>query len=213
MTDVLHCKVNFFQARRRNARRRRRSESLVRTLLADWVEMVRRPRLWGVRGTDDEREYPCDGLLRRADDTYVRACSVEAPPSRLFRWLCQLRVAPYSYDWIDNLGRPSSPRLTEGLENLAVGQRFMTIFGLAAFEVDRHVTLVLIPFAARLFGDIALTYAVEPRGTGARFIARLRIRYPRGPVGWLLRRVLPLADAIMMRKQMLNLKALAEGVR
>jgi hypothetical protein len=40
----------------------------------------------------------------------------------------------------DNLGRRSPRELTPGLDQLQVGQRIMTIFHLASFEPDRHLS-------------------------------------------------------------------------
>ena len=131
----------------------------------------------------------------------------------MYRWLCQLRVAPYSYDWIDNRGRRSPRRLTPGLEALAVGQRAMTIFEIAAFEWGRHLTLATPEGGRgeRLFGRTWVTYRVVPCGEGAsRLLAKLRVAPPPGLHGWLVAHLLPLGDLVMMRKQLLTLARLAE---
>ena len=100
-------------------------------------------REWG--STADERKLPlpCDEILPDANARYHRAVDVQAQPAVVFRWLCQLRRAPYSYDWIDNLGRRSPQQLTPGLEALEIGQPFMQIFALQHFEPDRSISLRL----------------------------------------------------------------------
>ncbi len=153
---------------------------------------------------------PCDRWVEAPSDVLHRAIDVDAPAAVVFRWLCQLRVAPYSYDWIDNFGRRSPRALTPGLERLALGQRFMTIFELVQFEEGRHVTLVLRR-GRWAFGELAVTYAVLTRADAAsRLLARLVTRAPRGVVGLAGRCVLPWADLLMMRKQLSTLRRLAE---
>jgi hypothetical protein len=140
--------------------------------------------------------------------------TVHAPPAVTFRWLCQLRAAPYSYDRIDNWGRRSPRQLIPGLENLAIGQTVCTIFDLVDFEQDRHLTIRIKPgsSAEKVFGDAAITYLVVPSSDRiCRLLAKLRVRYPRGPYGWLLRAALPAGDLVMMRRQLLTLKAMAEA--
>src|SRR5262249_19907834 len=139
---------------------------------------------WGSTTDERTRPFPCDRHLPGAE-AYFRALDVAAPPAVVFRWLCQLKVAPYSYDWIDNGGRTRPRRLTPGLGELAVGQRFMSFFELVDFEPDRQLTLCArTPAAAALFGDIAVSYVVVPRGHGAsRIVVKLLCRYGPGSVG------------------------------
>jgi hypothetical protein len=163
---------------------------------------------WGSTAREREMPLPCDAHLRAPDAVLHRAISVDAPPERVFRWLCQLRAAPYSYDLIDNWGRRSPQELTPGLDDLAVGQRVMTLFDLVDFERDRHITLVLRRGGWAL-GGAAVTYAVVPAGPDrCRLVVRIASR--RGGGAKPLARVLPWLDLFMMRRQLLNLKRLSE---
>lgn len=138
---------------------------------------------------------------------------MDAPPRVVFRWLTQLKVAPYSYDWIDNFGRRSPRTLVPGVEKLARGQKVMTIFELAEFEEERHLTLVMAaPWAASLFGRTALSYVALPTSeTRCRLVVKMLVRYPdKPPLSW-MRWLLPWGDLLMMRKQLLTLKKLAES--
>jgi hypothetical protein len=172
-------------------------------------------RTWGSLPAERRADYPCDAFLPDPDDVLFRGVAVDAGAAIVFRWLCQLKVAPYSYDWIDNWGRRSPPELTAGAEELVVGQSIMRIFTLAAFEAGRHVTFVLTDEgAARLFGGIAGTYSVAPDGaTRSRLVVKLLVRHPKRWPGTWIRPFLPAGDLVMMRKQLLNLKRLAEGGR
>jgi len=173
-------------------------------------------RHWGTAAAERALPFPCDRYVARPDAAYFRGVTVHARPAALFRWLCQMRVAPYSYDWIDNRGRRSPRTLTPGMERLAIGQSMMRIFTLVEFAQDRHLTLRIKhgTGAFRLFGDVALTYLIEPDGPDrCRLLVKIVVCYPRGPAGQLMRWGLPWGDFVMMRRQLLNLKALAESGR
>jgi hypothetical protein len=122
---------------------------------------------------------------------------MDAPPPIVFAWLCQLRIAPYSYDFVDNLGRRSPRTRNPDLVHLEVGQRFMALFELQSFVDSEQITL--------RSNGAAVTYAVQPEGAGSRLHVRVWFAGPR-----LVARVVALADLAMMRKQQLTLKSLAE---
>lgn len=152
---------------------------------------------WGATRAEREAPLPCDELLPRARTRCDRAIWVDAPPAVLFRRLCQLKVAPYSYDVIDNLGRRSPRELTPGADRLEVGQGFMRVFSLASFAPDEHVTL--------RGWRVTVTYAIRPSGDRSRLVVRVLFNAP-APLG----RAIALGDLVMMRKQLLTLKELTE---
>src|SRR5690606_29752667 len=69
------------------------------------------PTRWNVTDAEAAATFPGDDTVGRAGRwvPITRGIDVAAPAATVFRWLCQLKVAPSSYDWIDNRGR-RSPR-------------------------------------------------------------------------------------------------------
>jgi hypothetical protein len=166
---------------------------------------------WGSTASERASHFACDDLGFEPEHTLFRAIDVAAPQALVFRWLTQLRVAPYSYDWIDNFGRPSPSRLTPGLDALAVGQPIMMIFRLLSFEPGKSMTIGLTSkIYARAMGTLVGTVRADPTPEGSRIVAKILLRYPGGAYGRLLRTVLPTLDLVMFRKQLLNLKRFAE---
>lgn len=164
---------------------------------------------WGSTAAERAQAFPCDRLVEHPDDVMFRALDVRATAPTLFRWLCQLRDAPYSYDRLDNGGRPSPRTLTPGLEQLEVGQRVMRIFRLVEFEPERSITVLS---KGTVFGTVACTYRVHAlTEERSRLLVKLLVAYPGpGVVSLALRQLLPPGDLAMMRRQLLNLKRLAE---
>jgi hypothetical protein len=164
---------------------------------------------WGSTELERSEAFPCDRLIDEPDQTLYRAIDVRARPETVFRWLCQLRVAPYSYDLLDNGGRRSPQTLTPGLERLEAGQRLMRIFKLVEFEQGSSVTAMS---KGRMFGRVAVTYRIgEAAHGGTRLVGKLLVEHPRrGLAGRLEGILLAPGDLVMMRRQLLNLGRLAE---
>lgn len=164
--------------------------------------------IWGTTEDECARAFPRDALLPETSAVYYRGVTVHAPAGVIYRWLCQMRVAPYSYDWIDNFGRRSPQRLIAGLDDLAVGQKIMRAFTLVDFARDHHLTARV---SMRAVGATTVTYLIVPSPDGScRLLVELVATYRRGLLERILRLVLPWGDLVMMRRQLLNFKRLAE---
>jgi len=52
--------------------------------------------VWDSTPEERRMRFPCDRYLSGIDGENFRTTAVGAPPAVLFRWLCQLKVAPYT---------------------------------------------------------------------------------------------------------------------
>jgi hypothetical protein len=160
---------------------------------------------WGVTGAEMARRYPCDDFVPEPVMQAWRGVTVHAPPERVWPWLAQIRLAPYSYDSVDNLGR-RSPQQLRGLPEPVAGEPFTT-----AAATRRLGRILSVETNKQLTGQIAgvvMSYVLEPDGDTTRLLLKLA-----APTGRLFALPLRLGDLVMARRQLLNLKRLAEHVR
>lgn len=157
---------------------------------------------WGVSGSEILRSYPCDDFVTSPTLRAWRGVHVEAPADVVWPWVAQVRLAPYSYDWIDNLGR-RSPRELAGLPEPQVGDRFTTAAGR---ELGR---IVSVDPGKQLTGTIMgafMSYVLVPQEQDTtRLLLKVVMRASRWTAPGL-----SVGDLIMARRQLLNLKQLAE---
>ncbi len=85
---------------------------------------------WGVSQSEILRAYPCDDFVASPVLQAWRGIRIQAPAGAVWPWVAQIRLAPYSYDWIDNCGR-RSPRQLAGLPEPRAGDRFTAVGGRA----------------------------------------------------------------------------------
>ena len=157
---------------------------------------------WGVTEDETLRSYPCDDFVASPTLQAWRGVSVRAPAEAVWPWVAQVRLAPYSYDWLDNRGR-RSPRELAGLPEPRAGERFTTAGGrqagrIVSVEPGRQLT-------ATIMGAF-MSYVLVPADQDVtRLLLKVVARTSR-----LAARGLSVGDLIMARRQLLNLRQLAE---
>lgn len=167
-------------------------------------------RRWGASELEVRRSMPGDDLLWPGAPSTTRAITVDAPPEAVFPWLLQIgfgRGGWYSYDWIDNDGKPSMDRIDPALQRLAVGDRIEMLPGMGP------VVREIVPNHHIVGGGEKDSWRllVEPTPDGrTRLISRWRQDWPRsaGTYVWI---ALSDPGAFLMEQKMLRrIRELAE---
>ncbi len=157
---------------------------------------------WGVTDEEVARTYPCDAVVPVPAWQAWRAVTVHTTPDRVWPWVRQLQVAPYSYDLVDNLGRRSPRRLLD-VADPQIGDPFLQAGGrpfgrVASIDPGVQVTGTLL--------GAAMSYVLVPDGAGTRLLLKLTSDRAR-----VLGRLVVLGDLVMARRQLLTFARLAEG--
>jgi hypothetical protein len=157
---------------------------------------------WGVSERETVRRYPCDEFVTSPTLRVWRGVGVQAPAEAVWPWVTQVRLGPYSYDWIDNGGR-RSPRELVGLPEPRVGDRFTSVGGRAVGRI------VSVDPGTQLTGTIMgafMSYVLVPQ---EQDVTRLLLKVVMRTTRWAAFG-LCIGDLIMARRQLLNFKQLAE---
>jgi proline iminopeptidase len=196
-----------------------------------------RPRLvrWGAADDEVQQQFPDTGIVPGATRSSTMACTIDAPPSRVWPWLAQMGVDRggwYSWDHLDDFGRRSADRLHSEWQHIALGDRLAArpdgsqSWVVAALEPARFLALRMSldlrgrefdPGAGhpRFYTDSTWSFLLEPLpGERTRLVVSghwaLRPRWLQ-PIVSLL--VLEPTHWIMQTRQFQNLKRLAEGTQ
>ena len=158
---------------------------------------------WGVTDAETRSRFGCDDVVPDPTLAAWRGVTVDAPPDAVWPWVGQIRVAPYSYDLVDNLGR-RSPRRLLGLDPPRVGEPFTATAGrpqgeVLAVDPGRELT-------GRILGAV-MSYRLDDGHDGTTRLL-LKLVMARGR---LLAPLVSVGDLVMARRQLLTVRELAEN--
>lgn len=183
-------------------------------LLAVYLLWIRPWQLrWGATNEEVARSLPSDEIVKGPTFNATRAVTIQARPEEIWPWIVQIgfgRAGWYSYDWIDNLGKPSAERIIPELQHIHVGD-LIPIYKDMGFWVK-----ALEPNQWMLWDDKGKAdvtwfwglYPLDERHT--RLITRVRLRYRWTSPTILFNLALDVGDIVMLRKCMLGIKRRAE---
>ena len=181
----------------------------IAAVAAGWFALVRLTEQWGALPSEVDAPVPGDALVVDPALHATRAIVMSAPPDEVFPWLVQMgpgRAGWYSYDWIDNRGRPSASAVREEWQAVAPGGSLGTLAGIEFLVAERRdPELFVIRLAESSPIAFTMAYHLRPWAGGTRMVVRVRAGGP----AWaslFIRFLLGPGDFVMLRRQLLGVR-------
>jgi hypothetical protein len=137
------------------------------------------------RASADEgcRALPGDHLIADPIGTWTRGITIASPRANVWPWIAQLgagRAGWYSYDFLDNGGRPSATSILPQYQGVVVGQVFPALPRAAdAFivaEVEHGQRLVMKVSGQGATPIVSWAFLLEPKNnSNTRLLVRARV--------------------------------------
>jgi len=144
----------------------------------------------------------------------LRSIEIRVNAPDIFVWLKQLRVSPYSYDFIDNRCRKSPDYIIENLPPLKVNAHYLLSFHIIEFKENSFIACrfcepINLPLNFYM-KDLFIEYRIEEQGTKAKLWCKIKGYYNRDISSKGFFYIFSILNKIMMTRQLKNIKRLSE---
>jgi hypothetical protein len=144
----------------------------------------------------------------------LRCVEINAGASNIFVWLKQLRIAPYSYDFVDNRCKKSPDFIIENLPALRIYAHFLLVFHILEFEENSFIAGLFCepinPPVNLYMRDMFIEYRIVEEGTNAKLWCKIKGYFNTDMSSRGFFFVFSVVNKIMMARQMKNIKKLSE---
>jgi hypothetical protein len=144
----------------------------------------------------------------------LRCIEINADASNIFVWLTQLRIAPYSYDFIDNRCKKSPDFIIEDLPPLKINTHFLLAFHVFEFEENSFIAgrfcEPINPPVNSYVKDLFIEYRIVARETKAELWCKIKGYFNSDISSKGFFYIFSVVDKIMTTKQLKNIKKLSE---
>ena len=144
----------------------------------------------------------------------LRCIEINAKASDIFVWLKQLRIAPYSYDFIDNRCRKSPDYIVENLPPLKANTHYLLAFHILEFEENSFVVCrfcePINPPVNLYMKELFFEYRIGEQGTKTKLWCKIKGHFNNDIFSKGFFFIFSVVNKIMMARQLKNIKKLSE---
>lgn len=135
---------------------------------------------WGADEQEVTRYMPGDELLIDPDFNSTRVVEIKAPPVKVWPWLVQMginRGGFYTFDGLDNAGKPSADRIIPEYQNLKVGDFIIPLLQVAEINPPNFMLWKFLDGAGGWSNATWSWGLYETEDYHTRLVSRLRQKY------------------------------------